>query len=112
MIILAAVLASAIATAKPHHPRLEAAMDSSTVTLVEVQNDRQVPVTVYAQNSWGEVKLGVVPPDSTVTLRLSDALMRRGEVDFFAHPRGQPEQETGYIEVRRGERLGILVPPR
>ena len=73
---------------------------------------RHVPVVVYAQDSWGEVKLGVVPPDSTVTLRLSDAFVSRGDVDFFVHPKGQPDQETGYLEVRRGERLGILVPPR
>lgn len=112
MIILAALLASTIAAAKPHHPRHAAAADSSTMTLVEVQNDRNVPVAVYAQDAWGEVELGVVPPDSTITLRLSNLLVSRGDVDFFVHPKGQPEEETGYMDVRRGERLGILVPPR
>ena len=112
MIIMAAVFASALGTAKPHHPRHDAATDSSNVTLVEVQNDRKVPVTVYAQDSWGEIKLGVVPADSTVTLRLRDDFVSRGDVDFFVQPRGQPEQETGYLEMHRGERLGIVVPPR
>jgi hypothetical protein len=112
MIIIAAVFASALAAAKPHHPRHDAATDSSHVTLVEVQNDRSVPVTVYAQDSWGEIKLGVVPADSTVTLRLRDDFVSRGDVDFFVQPRGQLEQETGYLEMHRGERLGIVVPPR
>jgi len=111
MIIMAAVFASALGAAKPHH-RHHVATDSSDITLVEVQNDRRVPVTVYAQDSWGEVKVGVVPADSTVTLRLSDAYVGRGQVDFFVQPRGQPEQETGYLDLHRGERLGILVPPR
>lgn len=113
MFITAAVFASLIATAKPHHHRDSSAVDSSDITLVEVQNDRKVPVTVYAQDSWGEIRLGVVPPDSTVTLRVRDTFVRDGEdVDFFVQPHGQPEQETGYLEVRRGERLGIIVPPR
>lgn len=112
MFIMAAVFASALAMEKPHHPRQQVPIDSSNATLIEVQNDRHVPVVVYAQDSWGEVELGVVPPDSTITLRLSDAFVSRGDVDFFVHPKGQPDQETGYLEVRRGERLGILVPPR
>jgi len=112
MFIMAAVLASSLAMEKPHHPRSRAPIDSASATLIEVQNDRHVPVVVYAQDSWGEVELGVVPPDSTVTLRLSDAVVERGEVDFFVHPKGAPDQETGYLDVRRGERLGILVPPR
>jgi len=112
MFIMAAVFASAFAMDKPRHPRHQASIDSSNATLIEVQNDRRVPVAVYAQDSWGEVELGVVPPDSTLTLRLSDALVGRGEVDFFVHPKGAPDEETGYLDVRRGERLGILVPPR
>ena len=113
MFIAAAVFASMLASAKPHHPRGDAAVDSSGLTLVEVQNDRHVPLTVYAQDSWGEIRLGVVPPDSTVTLRLRDSFVRDGaDVDFFVQPRGQAEEETGFMEVRRGERLGVLVPPR
>jgi len=112
MFIMAAVLASALAMEKPRHPRHQASLDSSNVTLIEVQNDRHVPVAVYAQDAYGEAELGVVPPDSTVTLRLRDAFVGRGDVDFFVHPKGAPDQETGYLDVRRGERLGIVVPPR
>src|SRR5690349_6425501 len=100
MFITAALFASVIATARPHHHR-DASPDSSAITLVEVQNDRKVPVTVYAQDSWGEVRLGVVPADSTVTLRVRDTLVGRGDIDFFVQPRGQPEEETGYLEVRQ-----------
>jgi len=111
MLITAALLASAIATANPHRHHA-VTNDSADVTMVEVQNDRKVPVTVYAQDSWGEVKLGVVPADSTVTLRVRNTLVGRGDIDFFVQPRGQPEEETGYLDVRLGERLGIVVPPR
>src|SRR4051812_13052953 len=112
MFIMTAVLASTLAMVKPHHPRQDTSIDSPNATLIEIQNDRRVPVVVYAQDSWGEVRLGVVPADSTVTLRLNDAIVSRGEVDFFVHPKSGPEEETGYLDVHRGERLGILVPLR
>ena len=111
MFIMTALLATQLAVAKPpkHHASVP---DSSDMTLVEVQNDRNVPVVVYAQNSWGDVKLGVVDADSTATFRLSDPLALAGNIDFFVHPKGELEEETGTIDVRRGEHLGILVPPK
>jgi len=51
MFIMAAVLASSLAMEKPHHPRSKAPIDSASATLIEVQNDRHVPVVVYAQDS-------------------------------------------------------------
>lgn len=104
--LLAATLMSAAPAISPP------ATDSSQMTLVVVQNDRTVPVAVYAQDAWGELELGVVPPDSTVTLRVDDPFLDRSDIDFFVHPKGQPEEETGYLDIHRGDRLGILVPPR
>jgi hypothetical protein len=110
MFIMTALLATQLAVAKPpkHHASVP---DSSDMTLVEVQNDRNVPVVVYAQDSWGETKLGVVDADSTVTFRLTDPFALEGHIDFFVHPKGQLDEDTGTIEVHRGERLGIVVPP-
>jgi hypothetical protein len=111
MFIIAAVLATQLASVKP--PKHKSSMpDSSDMTLVEVQNNRNVPVTVYGQDSWGEVKLGVVGPESTATLRLSDPLVLDGDVDFFVHPKGQDDEETGTLGVHRGDRLAILVPAK
>jgi hypothetical protein len=109
MFIVAALLASQLAAKPPKH---NTSPDSSAMTLVEVQNDRNVPVTVYAQDSWGEFELGVVGADSTATLRVSDPVVVDGDIDFFVRPRGEPTQETGTVEVHRGERLGIIVPAK
>jgi hypothetical protein len=111
MFIIGAVLATQLASVKPPKHR-SSAPDSTDMTLVEVQNNRNVPVTVYGQNSWGELKLGVVPAETTVVLRLSDAVTEDGDVDFFVHPKGQADETTGSLEVHRGERLGILVPEK
>jgi hypothetical protein len=111
MFIIAAVLATQLASVKP--PKHKSSLpDSTDMTLVEVQNNRNVPVTVYGQNAWGELKLGVVPAETTVVLRLSDAATLDGDVDFFVHPKGQEDETTGSLEVHRGERLGILVPEK
>jgi hypothetical protein len=111
MFIIAAVLATQLASVKPPKHK-SSRSDSTDMTLVEVQNNRNVPVIVYGQNSWGEVKLGVVPAEGTATLRLSDSLVRGGDVDFFVHPKGQEDETTGSLEVRHGERIGILVPEK
>ena len=110
MFIISALLATQLAIKPP--AKHGATVDSSTITLVEVQNDRHVPVTVYAQNGWGEFRLGVVPADSTETFRVPNPIAFDDEVDFFVHGSGLPDQETGTVEIHRGEHLGILVPPK
>jgi hypothetical protein len=110
MLIIATLLAAQLTTKPPKH-RAEVP-DSSAMTLVEIQNNRNVPVAVYAQDAWGEVELGVVAPDSTTTLRVTDLIAADGEIDFFVHPKGQPDEDTGNVEVHRGERIAILVPAR
>ncbi len=93
-----------------HHPR-SAMPDSSAMTVVLIQNDRPQPVTVYAQDDVGEFKLGIVPPDSVVTLRIPDLMVAGGAtIDFFVHPKGGVEQESGFIEVRNGDHVGLVVP--
>jgi hypothetical protein len=111
MFIIAAVLATQLASANP--PKHKSSVpDSSDMTIVEVQNNRNVPVVVYAENSWGEMRLGIVPAESTTMLRLSDSVVLDGDVDFFVHPKGQEDETTGNLEVRRGEKIGILVPAK
>jgi len=110
MLIIATFLAAQLTTKPPKHKA--EVPDSSTMTLVEVQNNRNVPVTVYAQDEWGEVELGVVGADSAATLRLSDVLADDDDIDFFVHPKGAADEETGNVDVHRGERIGILVPTR
>jgi hypothetical protein len=96
--------------ARPTIPREE--LDSASMTLVVVQNDRSVPVTVYAQYEWSESKLGVVLAGASKTFRLSEYFLESGDVDFFVQPTGQAEEESGNMEIRRGEHVGVIVPPR
>ena len=111
MFIMTALIATQLAVSPPPKHR-GTPVDSSSMTLVEVQNDRSVPVAVYLQDEWGESKLGVVPADSTVTLRVKDPLVNDHEIDIFVQPRGQPDEDTGTLEIHRGEHLGVVVPPR
>jgi hypothetical protein len=111
MFIIAALLATQLASTKP--PKHKSSVpDSSAMTFVQVQNNRHVPVRVFAQDGFGEIELGVVPAGTTATLRVADPIVIEGNVDFFVHPQGQPEEDTGSLEVHRGDRLGVLVPER
>ena len=80
-------------------------------TAIEVQNDRNVDVTVYAQGSTGEIRLGVVRADSIATLTIPEWLvLESGSIDIFVQPRGQFEEDTGPLEIREGDRIGVVVP--
>ena len=100
------------AVAAPDPSASVAPVDSATMTLVVVQNDRAVPVTVYAQNDVGEYKLGVVAPNETMTMSLEPFMIDEGDVQFFVHPAGQLDESTQPLELHRGERIGVVVPPR
>ena len=70
-------------------------------------------VTVYAQTSYGELKLGVVGPFDTATLRIPDGVVdESSHIDFFIEPKRGAEQESGYLELERGEHIGLVVPER
>lgn len=101
-------------TGSPTAPsKTPSAADSANMALVEVQNDRSQPVTVYAEGAEGEFKIGEVPPDSVITLRVPDLVVGGGaEVDFLVHPKGGFDEDSGYLELRRGEKLGLVVPDR
>ncbi len=88
-----------------------AVVDSSKMTLVVVQNDEGTPLTIYVEGAEGDFKLGVVGPFDTEALQLPDAFVRDGaSFDFFVHPKHGLEQESGYVELHRGEKIGLVVP--
>ena len=63
------------------------------MTLVVVQNDRNVPVTIYAQNSVVEQKIGTVDAFSTATINIDDVMRWGADIEFFVQPAGEPECE-------------------
>lgn len=103
----------AMTSGTPRHHTPEATVDSSQMTLVTVQNDDSRPVRVEMQNSWGDYELGTVPANGVVSLQVPQLLIDDGvDVDFFIVPKGGFEQDSGYMELHRGDHVGLLVPNR
>ena len=101
------------AAAPTHHPKTDTPADSTRMTFVVVQNDRPTPVTIYADEASGEFRLGTVPAWGLETLRVPEALvLDETNIDFYVAPRTGFDLDTGYLEVHRGEHIGVIVPPR
>ncbi|MEO7084722.1 MAG: hypothetical protein ABI442_12915 [Gemmatimonadaceae bacterium] len=111
LMTLLALPALATAPAAPATTHNLVAVDSVGMALVVVQNDRTVPVTLYLETDNGEIKLGVVAPLAESTMRIPDYLSH-DDVQFFAHPEGQIDQTSGYIDLRDSQRVGLVIPPR
>ena len=107
--LLAIAMASAVASVAQPVDRPSA----PPTTEVVVQNDENVPVTVYVE--WGseELRLGKVDAMDTAHLALPAWLITsEADVDIIVHPTRGFDQETGYLEVRRGDTIGVIVPAR
>ena len=104
------VLSFAGATALGAQPMSRPPRDTTDVV---VQNDRTEPVTVYLETATGEFRLGRVGPLGTADLVVPRWLVGSGAaVDIFVHPRRGFDEDTGELEVRRGDRVGVIVPAR
>ena len=115
MDIITALLSLQLAVAPtiaPFYSAPGAVEESSQMTLVVLQNNRGVPVTVYAEDEWGDVKLGVVDADATTTLRLPRHMVERGDIRLFIVPRGQAEESTGPLDLSPGDQIDVIVPKR
>ena len=113
MINILTSLALPVLMAAPAHrqPAVQPA-DSAAMTLVVVENNRNVPVTVYEEDDFGDVKLAVVGPNATETVRLDHYLSAPSAVRFFIQPRGQLEEGTGLLDIDPGEHVAVVVPTR
>ena len=96
----------------PARSNRSAVIDSANATFVTIQNDRSVPLTIFAETRIGETKLGVVAPNSTATLRVRDAIAAQGEIDILVDPLGENDEETGYMPISIGSNLLLDVPER
>ncbi|MBV6520407.1 MAG: hypothetical protein MNPFHGCM_00514 [Gemmatimonadaceae bacterium] len=109
--LAAALLAGPAGATTPSHAA--AAVDSTDMTLVTVQNDESNPIRVYVEAAVGEFHLGTVQADSLATLRIPALVAQDGAaVKFFVHGMGAEEQDSGYLEIERGDRIGLIVPKR
>jgi len=91
---------------------LPPAVTTDAVTnAVTVQNDREVPVTVYLSNGKIEQRLGVVPALATETLALPSSAVRPGaSVRLIAHPAASFEDlSTDKFTLGPSGRVAMIV---
>jgi len=107
--LLAAATATA-AYAEPAPPAATPAFPDSAVTLT-VQNNRSVPVTVFADQNDLAIRIGIVPAMQTVTLSLPKWASEAGhELRLFVHPAGGIDLDAQMYDVHPGARLALEVP--
>ena len=94
--------------------RLAPTLTDTSANTVTVQNDRDVPVTVYMEYGQFDRRLGFVPAFQTATLPLPAwAVQGRESIQLFAHPEGEAEDlATQEFSLQPPGRLGMIVPPR
>jgi hypothetical protein len=94
--------------------------DSMTATIppeelanatLTVDNQRKVPVTVFAEQGIYSVRLGEVPADSRATLRFPKTVVSPfASVQLFVRPQGGLDLATHFFTVRAGSHIGLRVP--
>lgn len=107
---IAAMLA--LGSGKPAPKVTPAHSNADANSFVLVENNRNVPVRVYAETSFGEHALGIVPANCVTSLRLDPVLAATRRVDFLLDPRGQPLEDTGLVAVQPGKGVEVIVPQR
>jgi hypothetical protein len=76
-----------------------------------VDNPRDKPVTVFADQDPFDVRLGQVPAHSRVTLRFPKSVVFPDEsIRIFVQPEGGFDLASETLQVRPAEHLGLRVP--
>ena len=87
--------------------------DERAETTLTVENERNVPVTVYAEEGDFDHELGQIPARGESTLVLPGWLTGPGDaVRLFVHPKNGFDLASDLLDIRRGEHMGIRVPSR
>lgn len=85
------------------------ALDDATLT---VENPRDRAVTVYVLQGRFDVRLGTVPANGRVTLRFpKTVVLPNKNIVVIVHPEGGTDLSSQTMAVKRGEHLGLRVPP-
>lgn len=78
---------------------------------ITVDNMRNVPVMVFADQGIVSVRLGEVPANTRATLKFPKAVVTPfGSVQVFMHPRGGIDLASESFSVRPGAHIGVRVP--
>jgi hypothetical protein len=77
-----------------------------------IQNNREVPVTVYLDAVPLERELGTVEPMRSATFSIPEHMMREGEmVELLLTPRGQLALQARVLVSEEDTQMGLVVPP-
>lgn len=97
------------------HSRMRAVIPPEELSdaTVTVDNPRDKPVTVFAEQGEFDARLGVVPAKGRATLAFPKAVILPSEsVKIFVHPDKGFDLASQMLEVRAGAHLGIRVPAK
>lgn len=111
--LTAALLATASLATTPHDAGAQekGGTAQGPAPVVQVQNDKNVPVTVFIDRGPFDLRLGVVGAMQTATLKLPGWVVNAGEdVQVFVHPEGGSDLASQKFSLRRGATLAVLVP--
>lgn len=93
---------------KPHELAVTPDMGKTTLT---VENDRNVPVTVFIQEGDFDTRIGTVAAHQEQTLTVPERLTRENpEAEVFVHPEGQGDLASWFLELKSGSHLFVRVP--
>jgi copper(I)-binding protein len=110
MTFLLAAATSTAAWAEPVPAQPKAVPADSAVTLT-VQNNRDVPVTVFVEQDQLDVRVGMVPALRTVTLALPSWVTEdASDLQVFVHPEGGIDLNAEVMAVKPGAHLALEVP--
>jgi hypothetical protein len=101
------LIAAPTRSATPSEPS-----DSAAMTVVVVQNERNVPVTVYEEDDFGDTKIAVVAANETETVDMQRFVRDESTIRIFVKPNGEQEEATDLLEMRPGDHLGVVIPAR
>ena len=95
----------------PPPPREEIANPGKGTTTVTVQNPRAVPVTVFVERGDFDARIGTVPADHEVTLRIPEYLtLDKPSIQIFVHPERGFDLASQAFDLKPDAHLLVKVP--
>jgi hypothetical protein len=80
-------------------------------TTVTVQNNRDVPVTVFIEHGEFDTRIGTVPADKEITLLIPEWIVQQqSTAEIFVHPEGEGDLGSWSLELSKGAHLLVKVP--
>jgi hypothetical protein len=84
--------------------------EEQATTTLTISNERNTPLTVYADRGSYSVRLGEVRAKEQATLRIPTSLLpREGSIKVFVRPAGGADLASQTMSVKVGDHLGMRI---